>query len=65
MSELAPMRFDGRAVINGERVMACDGQVFDCVSPVDGRVLTTVARCGALDIDAAVRAARSAFEDKR
>lgn len=58
-------RFDGRALIDGRRVDAADGQTFDCVSPVDGRVLTTVARGGAADIDAAVAAARRAFEDRR
>ena len=57
--------FDGRAFINGERVAARDGQTFDCFSPVDGRLLTTVARGGQADIDAAVSAARAAFEDRR
>jgi acyl-CoA reductase-like NAD-dependent aldehyde dehydrogenase len=57
--------FDGRALINGQRVAALDGQTFDCHSPVDGRLLTAVARCGAADIDAAVAAARAAFEDGR
>ncbi len=57
--------FDGRAFINGERVAARDGQTFDCFSPVDGRLLTPVARCGEADIDAAVRVARAAFEDRR
>ena len=36
--------FDGRAVIAGQRRAAQDGQTFDCVSPVDGRVLGQVAR---------------------
>jgi len=57
--------YDGRALIDGERVQSQDGQTFDCISPVDGRVLTQVARCGQLDVDAAVVAGRSAFEDKR
>ncbi len=57
--------YDGRAVINGERIAALDGQTFDCVSPVDGRLLTAVARCGQADVDAAVRAARAAFESRR
>ena len=57
--------FDGRALINGKRVGAKDGQQFDCVSPVDGRVLTQVARCSAADIDSAVSAARQAFDDRR
>jgi acyl-CoA reductase-like NAD-dependent aldehyde dehydrogenase len=59
------LRFDGRAFINGERVAARDGQTFDCLSPVDGRLLATVARGAQADIDAAVAAARAAFDDRR
>ena len=44
---------------------ARDGQTFDCISPVDGRLLTSVARCGQADVDAAVAAGRAAFEDRR
>ncbi|MHB8948708.1 MAG: aldehyde dehydrogenase [Rhodoferax sp.] len=62
---MTELQLDGRAFINGERVGARDEQVFDCISPVDGRRLTAVARCGAVDIDAAVSAARAAFEDQR
>ncbi len=62
---MAGMAFDGRALINGRRVAAVDGALFDCISPVDGAVLTQVARCGAADVDAAVQAARAAFEDRR
>jgi acyl-CoA reductase-like NAD-dependent aldehyde dehydrogenase len=57
--------YDGRALINGQRVAALDGQTFDCISPVDGRLLTQVARCGQADVDAAVVAGRAAFEDRR
>jgi gamma-glutamyl-gamma-aminobutyraldehyde dehydrogenase/4-guanidinobutyraldehyde dehydrogenase/NAD-dependent aldehyde dehydrogenase len=57
--------YDGRALINGSRVDAHDGQTFDCISPVDGRLLTTVARCGQADVDAAVAAGRAAFDDRR
>ena len=57
--------FDGRALINGKRVASSSGQVFDCISPVDGRVLTQVARCAEADIDTAVQAARAAFDDRR
>ena len=56
---------DGRAFINGLRVAAKSGAVFDCISPVDGQVLTQAARCSGADIDAAVAAARAAFEDRR
>jgi acyl-CoA reductase-like NAD-dependent aldehyde dehydrogenase len=56
---------DGRAFINGERVDAIGGQQFDCISPIDGRVLTQVARCSQADVNASVVAARAAFEDRR
>ena len=59
---LAP---DGRALIGGERRAALAGDTFDCVSPVDGRVLGRVARGQAADVDAAVAAARAAFDDGR
>ena len=65
MTETTLPTFDGRAFINGDRVAALDGQTFDCISPVDGRLLTTVARSGEADINAAVAAARAAFEDRR
>lgn len=62
---MAEREFDGRAFINGERVAARDEQTFDCISPVDGRLLTPVARCAGADIDVAVAGARAAFEDRR
>ena len=59
------LKIDGRAFINGERTWARSGNRFDGVSPVDGRKLAEVARCEAADVDAAVAAARAAFEDRR
>jgi gamma-glutamyl-gamma-aminobutyraldehyde dehydrogenase/4-guanidinobutyraldehyde dehydrogenase/NAD-dependent aldehyde dehydrogenase len=59
------LSFDGRALINGQRVGAVSGDAFDCISPIDGRILTSVARCAEADVSAAVSAARTAFEDKR
>lgn len=64
-SLLVQAKFDGRAFINGTRVDALSGATFDCYSPVDGRLLVQVARGQEADIDAAVRAARAAFEDHR
>ena len=61
----ARLAVDGRALIDGRRVDARDGRSFDCVSPIDGRVLGPVARGAAPDVDAAVGAARAAFEDGR
>ena len=59
------LAIDGRAVIDGKRVWAKSGATFDDISPIDGRSLGPVARCDAADVDAAVAAARSAFEDRR
>jgi acyl-CoA reductase-like NAD-dependent aldehyde dehydrogenase len=56
---------DGRAFIDGQRVWARSGARFESISPVDGRVLGEVARCDGHDVDAAVQAARTAFEDGR
>jgi acyl-CoA reductase-like NAD-dependent aldehyde dehydrogenase len=61
----AAIAFDGRSVINGRRIASADFSTFDCISPIDGRVLTQVARGKAADIDAAVVAARAAFNDRR
>ena len=59
------LRPDGRCLIEGERRAAAGGAVFAKHSPVDGRLLGDVARGGAADVEAAVRSARSAFEDRR
>ena len=61
----ATLRIDGRPVINGQRVNSVRGLAFDCISPVDGRLLGSVSRGTAEDIDAAVTAARQAFADGR
>jgi acyl-CoA reductase-like NAD-dependent aldehyde dehydrogenase len=54
-----------QAFIDGRYVDAVSGKTFDCISPIDGRVLTRVAEGDAEDIDRAVKAARAAFEDRR
>ncbi len=59
------LAIDGRAFIGGTRAWAASGQRFDKHSPVDGRMLGAVARCGTADVDAAVASARAAFEDRR
>jgi gamma-glutamyl-gamma-aminobutyraldehyde dehydrogenase/4-guanidinobutyraldehyde dehydrogenase/NAD-dependent aldehyde dehydrogenase len=56
--------YDGRALIAGQRRAAQSGETFDCISPVDGRTLTTVARCAEADVDQAVAAARKAFDGR-
>jgi gamma-glutamyl-gamma-aminobutyraldehyde dehydrogenase len=56
------LALDGRSLVGGRRTDAADGQTFLKRSPVDGRALGEVVRGQAADVDAAVRAARTAFE---
>jgi gamma-glutamyl-gamma-aminobutyraldehyde dehydrogenase len=51
-----------QAFIDGRYADAASGHTFDCISPIDGRVLAKVAECGSEDIDRAVAAARRAFD---
>ncbi|KWV48464.1 aldehyde dehydrogenase [Bradyrhizobium macuxiense] len=55
----------GRLLIDGSWVEAADGATMDVVSPLDGRVLTTIAKGTRKDADAAIKAARVAFTDGR
>jgi 4-(gamma-glutamylamino)butanal dehydrogenase len=59
------LRLRHRAVIDGRIVAAASGEVFPAISPRDGTTLVEVAACDGADVDAAVRAARSAFDDGR
>lgn len=59
------LSFRNQAFIDGKFVDAASGKTFDCISPVDGRVLTQVAAGDSEDVDRAVKAARAAFEDGR
>lgn len=52
----------GTHIIDGARCGASDGGVMDVISPLDGQVLTTVPRGTAEDADAAISAARRAFD---
>jgi 4-(gamma-glutamylamino)butanal dehydrogenase len=60
-NEAAVMEIEGRAFIDGALRHAHSERTFACVSPIDGRVLAQVADCGDADVDAAVAAARRAF----
>ncbi len=61
-AEAAKMRFPDKAFIGGKHVAAASGQTFECISPIDGKVLAKVAACDKEDVDRAVYAARAAFE---
>ena len=51
-----------QAIIGGKSVNATTGKSFDCISPIDGKVLTSVVQCGAEDVDRAVQNARQTFD---
>lgn len=52
-------------VIDGKSVPASDGASMDVLSPLNGQVLTQVAKGTASDMDLAIASARASFEDKR
>jgi len=52
-----------KLLINGEWVDAASGRTFATVNPATEEILAEVAHGEAADVDAAVRAARAAFED--
>src|ERR1700735_4421241 len=58
----AALTIEGRAFLDVRYVAAQSGRTFDDISPIDGKVIGQVARCEAVDIDAAVAAARASFE---
>ncbi len=60
----APVR-EGQLLIGAEWRPARDGAVLDVISPLDGTRLTTIADATTEDTEAAVDAARRAFEDRR
>jgi gamma-glutamyl-gamma-aminobutyraldehyde dehydrogenase/4-guanidinobutyraldehyde dehydrogenase/NAD-dependent aldehyde dehydrogenase len=62
---LASISLRGTPFINGARTSSEAGATFADHSPIDGRILLEVSACDAADVDAAVRAARRAFDDGR
>jgi 4-guanidinobutyraldehyde dehydrogenase/NAD-dependent aldehyde dehydrogenase len=56
------LAIEGRAFIDGRYVDAVSAETFDCVSPIDGRVIARIASTGAVDADRAVAAARRSFD---
>jgi alpha-ketoglutaric semialdehyde dehydrogenase len=51
--------------IGGDWVDAASSETFDSTSPADGELLGTFPKSGAEDVDCAVEAAKSAYEDWR
>ena len=56
------LNIEGRAFINGEYTAAASGATFECLSPVDGRLLAQVASCDLVDAQRAVENARTTFD---
>ena len=59
------LKLPGEAIIDGNHVSSSSGKTFANVTPRNGRVLNHVAQCDDVDVDAAVKSARQAFEDGR
>lgn len=60
--QAATLNYRNQCFIDGKFVPAASGRTFDCVSPVDGKVLTQVASGDVEDVDRAVASGRRAFE---
>lgn len=56
------LKIEGRAFVHGEYRAAVSGATFECISPVDGRLLGLVASCDLADAELAVADARATFE---
>ncbi|MBM3394573.1 MAG: aldehyde dehydrogenase family protein [Betaproteobacteria bacterium] len=68
MSSVTPLRAESAGLrfnnlIDGTWQAAVDGRELDMICPSDGKPFARIARGGAADIDAAVKAARAAFEE--
>ena len=56
------LTIEGRAFINGKYVDAHNNDTFDCISPIDGRTLASIALCKEKEATQAVDCARTVFE---
>jgi acyl-CoA reductase-like NAD-dependent aldehyde dehydrogenase len=65
LDRAAGIKFPAQALIDGKLVGAISGKTFDNTGPRDGKIVSRVAAGDVEDIDAAVKAARAAFEDGR
>ncbi|MBF6034857.1 aldehyde dehydrogenase [Pseudomonas sp. P155] len=61
----AKLEFRNQAFINGQFCAARSGKTFTTTNPATEQVLTEIAACNADDVDAAVAAAKEAFDDTR
>lgn len=62
MSSVAPPSIPTQLLVAGESVPAADGATFPVADPATGSTVAEVAQAGSADLDAALRAARGAFD---
>ncbi|MCO5214853.1 MAG: aldehyde dehydrogenase family protein [Thermomicrobiales bacterium] len=62
MADIQTLRTE-QLIINGQRVDASDGGIFDVLNPATNEVIAKVAKAGIADVEAAVSAARAAFDE--
>lgn len=55
------LNIEHRAFIQGEYTNSQSGKTFDCVSPINGQVVSQIAETDKADVDIAVKVARDAF----
>jgi len=58
----AALQVQGQAFVAGQYQSAASGETFDCISPIDGRVLAQIASCDQADAEQAVANARAVFD---
>lgn len=63
MTTASNITFSTNCVIGGRGIPAQSGETFDTVNPANGQVLAQVAKGDSADVDAAVAAARNAFDE--
>lgn len=59
----ATIQFPQLAIVDGKSVPSISGKRFDTISPLNGKVLTSVAECDAADAEIAVHVARRRFDE--
>ena len=62
-TQSGPVKFSTQCVIGGRVLPAQSGETFETINPATGEVLALVARGDSADVDAAVSAARKAFDE--
>jgi acyl-CoA reductase-like NAD-dependent aldehyde dehydrogenase len=62
--KILQLKIKKQAFIGGQYVNAINNNIIQKVSPVDGRDLSGISACDAVDVDVAVKCAKQAFESK-